>query len=286
MKPARLRQSNHGSEFPRILKIPCQGVCVYTAEWPISSFQNGVDSHPDIYRPPHEDSSLISDPLFYVRTQPKTRKMKRVDTFLDPFQMIVFELKINLKKWEIILSESLETKTILTRVCATCSTASPLKNTSTLPTTSPTEWNVVSGIMVIKVDGFRHSAPKENQNGQDFESPGGDHDLIGIFEQEGRDDIGSSDFTIYEMMKGCSVWSVRYRVDIDDFITPLLEGWSIRSTVWRIVLGEREDDSLLVINLFGKVVQYNLISKMLYYIFDCGSNQLDDNHDDDDDELL
>ncbi|GKB66878.1 hypothetical protein Tco_0928290 [Tanacetum coccineum] len=60
-------------------------------------------------------------------------------------------------------------------------------------------------------------------------------------------DIDSSEFTIYEMMKGCSVWSIRYRVDTDDFMTQLLKGWSIRSTVWRIVLGEREEDSLLVI---------------------------------------
>ncbi|GKE82925.1 hypothetical protein Tco_1552925, partial [Tanacetum coccineum] len=100
-----------------------------------------------------------------------------------------------------------------------------------------------------------------------------------------RDDIGSSEFNIYEMTKGCFVWSVRYRVDTDDFITLLPEGWSIRSTVWSIVLGEREDDSLLVINLSGKVIQYNLISKTLYDIFDRGSNQLDDNHDNDD-ELL
>ncbi|GJU46353.1 hypothetical protein Tco_1203619 [Tanacetum coccineum] len=93
-------------ECARILKISCQGVCVYTTEWPISSLQNGVDSHPDIYPPPHEDSSLIHDALFYERTQPKTQKMKGVDTFLDPFRMIVSELKIDLKKWEIILSEN------------------------------------------------------------------------------------------------------------------------------------------------------------------------------------
>ncbi|GKE88211.1 hypothetical protein Tco_1565686, partial [Tanacetum coccineum] len=99
-------------------------------------------------------------------------------------------------------------------------------------------------------------------------------------------DIGSSEFTIYKMMKGCSVWSGRYRVDIDDFMTPLPKGWSIRSTVWRIVLGEREEDSLLVIYLFGKVIQYNLISNTLHDIFYCGSNQLDDNHDDDDDDEL
>ncbi|GKA51895.1 hypothetical protein Tco_0745091 [Tanacetum coccineum] len=100
-----------------------------------------------------------------------------------------------------------------------------------------------------------------------------------------RDDSGSSEFTIYEMMIGCYVWTVRYRVDTDDFMTLLLEGWSIRSTVWSIVLGKKEDDSFLVINLSRKVVQYNLISKTLHEIYDCGSNQLDDNHDDDD-ELL
>ncbi|GJT67216.1 hypothetical protein Tco_1018696 [Tanacetum coccineum] len=55
-------------EFAQILKIPYQGVCVFTPEWPISSFQNGVDSYLDIYLPPHEDSSLIRDTLFYKRT--------------------------------------------------------------------------------------------------------------------------------------------------------------------------------------------------------------------------
>ncbi|GJR92972.1 ribonuclease H-like domain-containing protein [Tanacetum coccineum] len=106
------------------------------------------------------------------------------------------------------------------------------------------------------------------------------------------DDFGSREFTIYEMKIGCSVWMVRYRVHIDDFMTPLPEGWSIRSNVWSIVLGEREQDSFLVIKLSRKVVQYNLISKTLRDIYDCGSNQVYDNHDDndnadnDDDELL
>ncbi|GJU45714.1 hypothetical protein Tco_1202980 [Tanacetum coccineum] len=36
----------------------------------------------------------------------KTRKVKGVDITLDPFQNVIFELKINLKKWEIILSEN------------------------------------------------------------------------------------------------------------------------------------------------------------------------------------
>ncbi|GJS92487.1 hypothetical protein Tco_0799455 [Tanacetum coccineum] len=58
-----------------------------------------------------------------------------------------------------------------------------------------------------------------------------------LFESRGclllvcRDDIGSREFTIYELMKGSSVWTVRYLVNTDEFLTPLPERWSIRSTV-------------------------------------------------------
>ncbi|GJV91864.1 hypothetical protein Tco_1539677 [Tanacetum coccineum] len=105
-------------------------------------------------------------------------------------------------------------------------------------------------------------------------------DLPGCLLLVRKDEFGSNKFTIYKMMKGSSVWLVRYHVDTDDFMTPLPEGWSIRSTVWSIVLGEREDDSFLVINLSGKVVEYNLISKNLREMYDIGSNQLtDDYHD-------
>ncbi|GKB78381.1 hypothetical protein Tco_0945276 [Tanacetum coccineum] len=93
-----------------------------------------------------------------------------------------------------------------------------------------------------------------------------------------RNYIGSSEFTIYEIRNGCSVWSIKYLVDIDDFMTPLLEGWSIRSIVWSIVLGKREDNSFLVINLSGNVVEYNLISKTLHQIYDMGSNQVADDY--------
>ncbi|GJS21407.1 hypothetical protein Tco_0450039 [Tanacetum coccineum] len=81
-------------------------VCVYTPDWPISSLQYVGDPHPDIYPPSHKDSSLIRDALYYKRTQPKTQKMKGIDTILNPFQMIVSELKIEFKKWEVILSEN------------------------------------------------------------------------------------------------------------------------------------------------------------------------------------
>ncbi|GJT94693.1 hypothetical protein Tco_1090211 [Tanacetum coccineum] len=84
-------------------------VCVFTSEWAISSLPNGIDSNPNIYPPPHEDPLLISDALFYPRPPGKTRKVKGVDVTFDPFQMVIFELKTNLKKWEIILSENAST---------------------------------------------------------------------------------------------------------------------------------------------------------------------------------
>ncbi|GJY98899.1 hypothetical protein Tco_0516329 [Tanacetum coccineum] len=70
-----------------------------------------------------------------------------------------------------------------------------------------------------------------------------------------------------------------YLVNTDEFMTLLPERWSIRSTVWSIGLGEREKDSFLVINLSGKVVKYNLISKTIIQIFVIGSNEMDDDDD-------
>ncbi|GJZ89029.1 hypothetical protein Tco_0660811 [Tanacetum coccineum] len=74
-----------------------------------------------------------------------------------------------------------------------------------------------------------------------------------------RDDIGSTEFTIYEMMKESSVWSVRYLVNTEELMNPLPEGWLIRISVWSIGIGEKEEDAFLVINLSGNVVKYNLI---------------------------
>ncbi|GJT24690.1 lysophospholipid acyltransferase 1-like protein [Tanacetum coccineum] len=74
-----------------------------------------------------------------------------------------------------------------------------------------------------------------------------------------RDDIGFTEFTIYEMMKGSFVWSIRYIVNIKRIMNPLPKGWSIRTSVWSICLGEREEDA--------------------FVIFDIGSNQMDDDDD-------
>ncbi|GKF95039.1 hypothetical protein Tco_0284739, partial [Tanacetum coccineum] len=65
-------------------------------------------------------------------------------------------------------------------------------------------------------------------------------------------------------------------------MNPLPEGWSIWTSVWSVCFGEGGEDAFVVINLFRKVVKYNLISKTNTKIFDIGSNQMDDDDDDDD----
>ncbi|GJS09262.1 lysophospholipid acyltransferase 1-like protein [Tanacetum coccineum] len=74
-----------------------------------------------------------------------------------------------------------------------------------------------------------------------------------------RDDIGSTEFTIYEMMKGSFVWSFRYLVNIVQSLNLLPDEWSIRTGAWSICLGEGEEDDFVVTKLSGKVVKYNLI---------------------------
>ncbi|GJV30302.1 hypothetical protein Tco_1386750 [Tanacetum coccineum] len=92
--------------FGRILRVPYEGVCLYSSEWSISSLQRSCNPHPNLYPPPHEDLSLVRDALFHPRTDPKTRTIKSDSVTLEPFQMINNELRENFKKWEIILSDN------------------------------------------------------------------------------------------------------------------------------------------------------------------------------------
>ncbi|GKE90320.1 hypothetical protein Tco_1567795, partial [Tanacetum coccineum] len=95
------------------------------------------------------------------------------------------------------------------------------------------------------------------------------------------DDIGSIEFSIYEMIKGYSVWSVRYLVNIVQLLNPLPEGWSIQTGAWSNSLGEGEEDAFVVIKLIRKgcKLQPNIKNKTNTEIFDIGSNQLDDDDD-------
>ncbi|GJV31069.1 hypothetical protein Tco_1391469 [Tanacetum coccineum] len=50
-----------------------------------------------------------------------------------------------------------------------------------------------------------------------------DHPIITTIGIPHGDDIGSREFTIYEIVKECYVWMVRYLVNTDEFMTPLPE---------------------------------------------------------------
>ncbi|GJW94470.1 hypothetical protein Tco_0174142 [Tanacetum coccineum] len=74
-------------EFARILRIPCQGVCVFSTEWSISSLSKCIDPNPTIYLSPIEDPKVVCGAIFYERPPGKTCKIKKKSVVLDPYQM-------------------------------------------------------------------------------------------------------------------------------------------------------------------------------------------------------
>ncbi|GKE26836.1 hypothetical protein Tco_1442220, partial [Tanacetum coccineum] len=67
-------------------------------------------------------------------------------------------------------------------------------------------------------------------------------------------DPDSRQLNIFEMRNGYSEWSPKYLINLDDIMTPLPQNWGIYSSVWCIVLGEREKDSFMVIESNEKVL--------------------------------
>ncbi|GJS31356.1 SGNH hydrolase-type esterase domain-containing protein [Tanacetum coccineum] len=84
----------------------------------------------------------------------------------------------------------------------------------------------------------------------------------------GKDYAHSKQLNIYEMRNGNSEWSVKYIVNLDDIMMPFPNFWMISKCVWCTVLGEREEDSFMIIDLLTKVVQYNLVSKTVRTLCD------------------
>ncbi|GJY41508.1 hypothetical protein Tco_0428778 [Tanacetum coccineum] len=76
---------------------------------------------------------------------------------------------------------------------------------------------------------------------------------------------------IFEMRNVYSRWSVKYLVNLDDLMMLSPSTWGIDSSVLCIVLGEREEDSFMVIESHGKVLQYKIMLKTLRTLFDFGS---------------
>ncbi|GJU54826.1 F-box protein-like protein isoform X1 [Tanacetum coccineum] len=77
----------------------------------------------------------------------------------------------------------------------------------------------------------------------------------------GMDGTRSQRLNIYEMRYGYSEWSFKYFVNLNDIIMPFPERWFIGSGVGCIALGEREEDSLMVLGFNGNVILYKIVSK-------------------------
>nr|XP_043635975.1 F-box protein At5g07610-like [Erigeron canadensis] len=79
---------------------------------------------------------------------------------------------------------------------------------------------------------------------------------------------------IYKIKDGYSGWSVKYIVKYEDTgIAAFLKTWNMSNVrfsfnVLCIVMGEKEEESFFVMNLKGKVVKYNLLSKTLHMLCD------------------
>nr|GFA07090.1 hypothetical protein [Tanacetum cinerariifolium] len=76
---------------------------------------------------------------------------------------------------------------------------------------------------------------------------------------------------ILEMRNVYSGWSVKYLVNLDDLMMPSPSTWGIHSSAWCIVLGEREEDSFMVIESDGKVLQYKIVLNTVHTLIDFGS---------------
>ncbi|GJY07388.1 hypothetical protein Tco_0374442 [Tanacetum coccineum] len=86
-----------------------------------------------------------------------------------------------------------------------------------------------------------------------------------------NDDIDSRKLNVSEMKNGCSEWSVKYIVNLNDITMPFPNSLRIKRRVWAIVLGEIEEDSFMIIDLLSKVVQYNPMLKTLRTLNDLES---------------
>ncbi|GKC50750.1 hypothetical protein Tco_1073495 [Tanacetum coccineum] len=71
-----------------------------------------------------------------------------------------------------------------------------------------------------------------------------------------------------DLKNGYSEWSLKCLVNLDDTMMPLPKEWRIHSRFWCIALGEREEDSFMVIKSIAKVLQYKILLKTVRTLFD------------------
>ncbi|GKB33837.1 F-box protein-like protein isoform X1 [Tanacetum coccineum] len=86
----------------------------------------------------------------------------------------------------------------------------------------------------------------------------------------------SKEFSVYEIENESSGWSVKYLINLDDAIMLFpnpskMHDRCICCSLWGVVLEEKEEDSFLVMELYGKIVQYKFILETLSTLCDIGS---------------
>ncbi|GJU83219.1 hypothetical protein Tco_1285584, partial [Tanacetum coccineum] len=96
-------------------------------------------------------------------------------------------------------------------------------------------------------------------------------------------DPDSRQLYIFDMRNGYSEWSPKYLINLDDIMTPLPQNWGIYSSVWCIVLGEREEDSFMVIESNEKVLNVKVealeesdVPSMEFCFYQCVSDCVHD----------
>ncbi|XP_022018171.1 F-box protein At5g07610 [Helianthus annuus] len=83
--------------------------------------------------------------------------------------------------------------------------------------------------------------------------------------------------SIYEMREGDSGWSVKYIVNLVEFMMLLPKTWRkglrclCSNHVRCIMIGKREEDSFLVMEIYGKIVQYKIALKTLRKLYELES---------------
>nr|GEY43095.1 hypothetical protein [Tanacetum cinerariifolium] len=89
--------------FAKVTRVSCEGTCMYTIDWSITSLPKSID--PNLgYHAPLDDLVLVRDAILYERPSPKRLTKKGEMIIRDPFQMELSEMKLEFRKWETILS--------------------------------------------------------------------------------------------------------------------------------------------------------------------------------------
>nr|GEU64124.1 hypothetical protein [Tanacetum cinerariifolium] len=79
---------------------------------------------------------------------------------------------------------------------------------------------------------------------------------------------------IVDHPRGYNVWSVKYFVNLDDILRPyptwrIPTNWSCHD-IFSIVLGQQDEDSFMVIELSGKILQHKFVLDTVNELFDLG----------------